>query len=85
MTVRVSPMLDWTLYECLPEHGIGLTLSRIVDVRIRKKVLDPKKDLTRDVNKIRMRMNDWRTCLIVIAGFQDFSSSKIDRQTVPDG
>ena len=25
------------------------------------------------------------TCLIVIAGFHDFSSSKIDRQTVPDG
>ena len=26
-----------------------------------------------------------RTCLIVIAGFQDFSSSRIDRQTVPEG
>jgi len=24
-------------------------------------------------------------CLIVIAGFHDFSSSRIDRQTVPDG
>lgn len=26
-----------------------------------------------------------RTCLTVIAGFQLFSSFKIDKQTVPDG
>lgn len=26
-----------------------------------------------------------RTCLTVIAGFHDFSSSRIDRQTVPEG
>ena len=25
------------------------------------------------------------TCLMVIAGFHDFSSSRMDRQTVPDG
>ena len=31
------------------------------------------------------RSFDMLACLIVIAGFHDFSSSRIDRQTVPDG
>lgn len=26
-----------------------------------------------------------RTCLMVMAGFHDFSSSRIERQTVPEG
>lgn len=37
------------------------------------------------MHKLSPCSNKMHTCLIVIAGLQSLSSSKIDRQTVPEG
>lgn len=37
------------------------------------------------MHKLGPGSNKMHTCLIVIAGLQSLSSSKIDRQTVPEG
>lgn len=68
------------------EHGVSFALSRVIDVGIVQKVLNSQKNLIMFVcHSYAEKVVSQRTCLIVIAGFQDFSSSRIDKQTVPDG
>ena len=68
------------------KHGISITLSRIVHIWVIQEVLNPKQDLTSKLTEAEnRRVIRGRACLIVIAGFHDFSSSKMERQTVPDG
>ena len=70
------------------EHRVSITLRGIVYIRIVQEFLDTEKHL----GDSRVSVSAYspygffgRTCLIVMAGFQDFSSSRIDRQTVPEG
>lgn len=62
------------------EHLICVNLSRVADVGVVEQVLDTKHNLM-----LVQSLGDQLTCLIVIAGFQDFSSSRMDRQIVPEG
>lgn len=68
------------------EHGISLALGRIIYIWIIQQSLDTQNNLERSI-QISPLETDFRTptCLMVIAGFHDFSSSSIDRQTVPEG
>lgn len=70
------------------EHCIRVALRWIVHIWIVQKFLDSKKHLHGWEYGCEARAIVYgkrRTCLMVIAGFQDFSSSRIDRHTVPDG
>ena len=70
----------------VPEHGVRLALRRIIDIRVVEQFLDTQQDLPPQVSAAEIEKKATRhTCLIVIPGFQPFSSSRIDKQTVPDG
>lgn len=68
------------------EHGISLALGRIIYIWIIQQSLDTQNNLEKSI-RISPLETHFRipTCLMVIAGFHDFSSSSIDRQTVPEG
>jgi hypothetical protein len=66
------------------EHSVCITLRRIIDVRVVEKFLYAEEYLN-EVNTCEFPRLNGHTCLIVIAGFHDFSSSRIDRHTVPEG
>lgn len=68
------------------EQGVCIHLRRIVEVRRIKQVLNAEDDLCEESVIARVaQLERGRTCFRVMAGFQPFSSFKMDRQIVPEG
>lgn len=61
-------------------HLVRVNLGGIADVGVVEEVLNTENDLGSASNG-----EENLTCLIEMAGFQDFSSSRMLRQMVPDG
>jgi len=62
------------------EHLVGVNLGRVANVGVVEQVLDTEHNLMSALDSINKL-----TCLMVICGFHDFSSSRIERQMVPEG
>lgn len=71
---------------CLLEHRVSVALRWIVHIRVVEEILDSEDNLGGE-NQLREvePVSPVLTCLMVSPGFHDFSSSRMDRQTVPDG
>lgn len=79
---------EWILCLVVAEEDECLLLGRVADVRIVQQVLNPEQDLRRVIPAICPRNHEAsprQTCFTVIEGFQSLLSSRILRQTVPEG
>lgn len=76
---------EWTGRVCLLEHLIRVDLRWVENIRVVEQILDTHHQLRRQLESRSLALTRILTALTVIEGFHCFSSSRIERQIVPDG